>query len=138
MASTAISAQGTTFEVDDTNAGTADTPIANMYSYSGLDGEASEIDTTNLSSQAKEFRLGLVDNGGFNIEYHIDYDDEGQNALRAAGDNGTVKAFKLTLPNSKTLSFSGLVKNAKTLSGGVDAVLTGGASIRITGEVVQA
>lgn len=138
MASTAISAQGSTFEIDTDTQGTADTQIANMYSYSGLDGEASEIDTTNMDSTAKEFRLGLVDNGGFNIEFHPDYDDEGQNALRAAGLSGAVKAFVLTLPNTKTVSFNGLVKNASSINGAVDAVVTSSASIRITGAVTVA
>jgi hypothetical protein len=138
MPSTAISAQGSTFELDVSVPGTPDTVIENMFSYSGLDGEASEIEVTNLRSGAKEFKLGLKDNGGFNIEYHIDYDDPGQNNLRAAGESGDTKRFRLTLPNNKTLSFDGLVKNAEGISGGIDATVNGGASIRISGSVVKA
>jgi hypothetical protein len=138
MSSTAISAQGSDLEIDVTTPGTPDTVIANMFSFSGLDGEASEIDVTNLNSTAKEFKLGLKDNGGFNIEYHVDFDDAGQNDLRAAGVSGATKKFMLTLPNAKTLTFSGLVKNADSISGGVDATVNGGASIRITGAVVPA
>ncbi|MFT7372071.1 MAG: hypothetical protein ACI9T9_000752 [Oleiphilaceae bacterium] len=138
MPSTAISAQGSTFEIDVTTPGTPDTVVENMFSYSGLDGEASEIDVTNLNSTAKEFKLGLKDNGGFNIEYHIDYDDIGQNALRAAGVSGLTKRFTLTLPNNKNLTFNGLVKNADSISGAIDGTVNGGASIRITGAVVAA
>lgn len=138
MTSTAISAQGTTVKIDDTTEGTADVVIANIFSFSGLDGEASEIDVTNLSSTAKEYRLGLKDFGSFSLEYHPDYDDDGQNALRAAGISGAVKTFLITLPNAKTITFQGFVKNADSVSGGLDAVLTSSASIKITGSVAVA
>jgi hypothetical protein len=131
-----ISAQGSIFEIDISTPGTPDTEIENMISFSGFDGEPSEIEVTNLKSTAKEFKLGLVDNGGFNIEYHSDYDDPGQNELRAAGETGLSKKFKLTLPNGKTFTFSGLVKNAKGISGAIDAEVMGTCSIRITGSVV--
>lgn len=136
MASTAISAQGTTIEVDSTTPGTPDTEIGNVASFSGFDGEASEIDVTNLSSTAKEFNIGLKDFGAFSMEIHPDYDDAGQSELRSAGNS--VKTFRITLPNSKTLTFSGLVKNADALNGGVDAVLTGTVNIKVTGDVVVA
>lgn len=138
MASTAISAQGTTVQIDTTTPGTPDTAIANVFSFSGLDGEASEIDVTNLTSTAKEFRLGLKDYGGFSIEYHPDYSDSGQDTLRAAGVSGAQKTFRVTLPDATTLTFAGFVKNADSVSGGIDAVLTGSASIKITGDVTVA
>lgn len=137
MASTAISAQGATVAI---NTGTEGSPtwtlINNLSTFSGLDGEASEIDVTNLSSTAKEFRIGLKDFGGFNVEYHVDYDDVGQNALRGAGN--AVKEIQVTLPNAKTLTFDALIKNADSVSGGIDAVLTGSCSMKVTGDVVIA
>lgn len=138
MASTAISAQGSTLEIDTTTAGTPDTEIANIKSFSGFDGEASEIDVTNLSSTAKEFRVGLQDFGSFSFEWDVDFDDAGQNAVRAAQASGAVKTFVLTLPDSSTATFTGLVKNATSLSGGVDQVVTGSVNIKITGAVTFA
>lgn len=133
MASTAISAQGSTVEVDDTTEGTPDVVINNIASFSGFDGEASEIDATNLSSVAKEFKIGLKDFGSFSMEIHPDYDDAGQNVLRSAGNK--VKSFKATLPNGKVITFKGLVKNADSLNAGIDAVLTGTVTIKVTGAV---
>jgi len=136
MASTAINAQGTTIQVDDATQGTADVAIGNVASYSGLDGEASEIDVTNLTSTAKEFRLGLKDFGAFSMEIHPDFADAGQNVLRSAGTD--VKTFLVTLEDSTTLTFQGLVKNADSINGGIDAVITGTVSIKITGDVTVA
>lgn len=134
MASTAISAQGSTLEIDTTTPGTPDTEIANVKSFSGFDGEAGEIDVTNLSSTAKEFRIGLQDYGSFSMEWDVDFEDAGQNAVRAAQASGAVKTFVLTFPDGSTATFQGLVKNATSLSGGVDQVITGSVSIKITGE----
>lgn len=137
MASTAISAQGSTLMISSTSEGEASTPIGNMISFSGFDGEASEIDYTNLSSTAKESGLGLIDYGAFNVEWHIDYDDAGQTAARSAASSSEKRRFKLTLPNGKVRGFDGLVKNANSLNGAVDAALTGTLSVKITGPVVD-
>lgn len=138
MASTAISAQGTTLEIDTVTAGTPDTEIENVKSFSGFDGEAGEIDVTNLSSTAKEFRVGLQDFGSFSFEWDVDLAATGQDAVRAAQASGAVKTFRLTFPDASTATFSGLVKNATSMSGGVDQVLTGSVSIKITGAVTFA
>jgi hypothetical protein len=134
MTSTAISAQGATLMVGATGA-TPTTAVKNIKSYSGFDGEASEIDVTNLDSTSKEYRLGLQDFGSFTAEWNPDYTDAGQNEVRAAQASGAVKSFLLTLPNGNTLAFDGLVKNATSASGGIDATHDGSVSIRITGDV---
>jgi hypothetical protein len=114
------------------------TEVANVKTFSGFDGEAAEIDVTNLSSTAKEFRTGLQDFGSFSFDWDVDYANAGQNAVRAAQASGSVKDFKLTLPNASTASFTGLVKNATNVSGGVDQVVGGSVSIKITGTVTYA
>lgn len=114
------------------------TAIGNLISFDGFDGEASEIDTTNLSSTAKEFITGLQDFGGFSLEWDVDYADAGQAAMKAAQASGAIKNFKLTYPNDDTATFQGLVKNASKVSGGVDQKRSGGANIKITGAVTEA
>ena len=135
MASTAISSQGTTIEIDVAIQGTPDVEIANVKSFSGLDGESSEIDVSNLSSTAKEYRVGLKENGSFSLEWNPDYSDSGQNAVRAAEISGAQKAFLITLPNGVTLAFDGFVSSAGGISGGVDGVLDGSGSIKVSGAV---
>lgn len=133
MASTAIDAQGSTLKIDNATPGTADVAIENIKSFSGFDGEKTEIDVTNLDSTAKEYRLGLQDYGSFSFEWNPSYSATGQNVVRAAGS--TVKTFKLTLPNGTTADFQGIVKNGTAITGGVDNVIDGSVTIRITGAV---
>lgn len=135
MASAGISAQGTILEIDATVPGTADQAISDITTFSGFDGEASEVDTTSLESTAKEFILGLQDFGSFNVEMFPNYTDAGQNDLRAAATSGDLKTFKLTLPNATTVDFTAYVKNADSLSGGVDAAVTSSASLRVSGPI---
>lgn len=138
MASTAISAQGSTISI---NTGTSETPvwtpIKNVLSFEGFDGSASEIDVTDLSSTAKEFRLGLTDAGNFNFELNIDRADAGQVAVEAARVSGAVTGFQLELPNGDTATFDTLVKSTP-MSGGVDAVVKGSVQTKITGAVTWA
>lgn len=133
--STAISAQGTTFAIDTASSGSPTyTTIANVKTFSGFDGSSSEIDVTNLSSTAKEYRLGLEDNGQFTIDLDRDLSDAGQTALLAARDSQAAKGFKLLLSNGTYATFTGYVKKF-SMSGGVDQVVKGACDIRISGAV---
>lgn len=110
------------------------TVIAEVKSFSGFDGQASEIDVTNLASTAKEFRLGLVDEGGFSFEMNQVNADAGQAALRASKNAGTLKSYKLALPNGEVATFGAYAKSLPT-AGGVDNVLSSSVALRISGAV---
>lgn len=110
------------------------TAVANVKTYSGFDGSASEIDVTNLSSTAKEYRLGLTDPGQFSIEIDYDNANAGHIALRAKQVSGLLSNFKLTLPNAQNITFTGFVKKF-SLAGGVDAVAKTSVDIRISGAI---
>ncbi len=138
MASTAISAQGSSIAINTATTGEAVwTKIKNIISFTGFDGAASEIDVTDLDSTAKEFRLGLQDHGKFSFEMHIDRADPGQVALEAAHKAGKVVQLKLTLPNDETATFNVLVKSTP-ITGGIDAVLKGSVETRVTGDIAWA
>ena len=112
------------------------TTVNNLKTFSGFDGQAGEIDVTNLSSVAKEFRLGLTDPGHFQIEMDQDMADAGQLAMRAAQASGVIKSFKLVLPSgaTPTATFTAFVKSFST-SGGVDQVAKASSQLRISGAV---
>jgi len=132
-----VDTTGLAYTSGGTAAPVAYTQIKNLKSFNGFDGAASEIDVTNLDSTAKEFSLGLQDFGKLSININPDFDDAGQNAMRAAKADGTKKWFKLTLPNGRVASFQALVKSAPW-QGGVDQVIEGTVELRISGNVTVA
>jgi hypothetical protein len=116
------------------------TAVANVKSYTGFDGSASELDKTNLVSTAKEFMLGLVDPGQFSIEIDVDNNDAGQAALRAKLISGAITAFKLVLPGAVSLltyTWNGYVKKFDQ-KGGVDQIVKASVDIRNSGSVTLA
>jgi predicted secreted protein len=134
MSSTAQTAQGTVIAID-TGTGTPTwTPIVNVSDISGFDGKASEIDTTDLSSTAKERRLGLQDWGNVTLALNINLKDASHSALLAAKKAGTQKSFKVTLSDATTLAFSAFVATFP-ISAKVDGVYTGSVSLTITGDI---
>lgn len=110
------------------------TAIGNFNALSGFDGEASEIDVTNLASTAKEYVLGLTDNGKVGIDFQWDLNDAGQQALLAAKNSGAIQNFRLILPNGKTATFTAFVKSFP-VSLGVDQAIKSTAGLRISGPV---
>ncbi len=140
MAETAVTieSQGTIFAI---NTGTTLVPIwttiGGIKDFSGFGGSASVIDTTTLASEAKEKRMGLQDWGQFSINFNHDDTDDGQAALIEAKSTRELQGLKLTLSDDTTYSFSGYV-TSKPINGGVDTVVTGSATIEISGDVTTA
>jgi hypothetical protein len=129
-----IDTTGKTITASGTATPVTTTAIANIKDFSGFDGSASEIDVTNMSSSAKEFRLGLTDPGQFTINIDYDNSNAGHIALRARQVSGAISPFTLTLPNLAVITFFGFVKKF-SLAGGVDAVAKTAVDIRISGAV---
>lgn len=135
MPSSAISAQGSKFSINTgTDAVPAWTRVKNVKSYSGFDGSATELDTTDLDSEAKERLLGLQDWGSFSIDVNIDYADPGQAAMLASKKASTQKQYKLELPNGYTHTFLASVKSFP-IAGATDALLTNTIAMTISGDV---
>lgn len=124
-----------------TSGGTA-TPVVLIEtcqhkSYSGFDGQASEIDTTTLCSTAKEKALGLQDFGGMSADLNYVEDDAFQVAAKLAKADGLPRWFRLDKANGYKKVWKGLVRSFSD-SGSVDGTNTGTLSVTITGEVVEA
>tara|TARA_A100000171_G_C2140369_1_gene154928 strand:- start:1415 stop:1822 length:408 start_codon:yes stop_codon:yes gene_type:complete len=131
----AIDAQGVTITYEN-NLSAAQT-VGGVVSFSGLDGEAADIDITNLASTAKEFKQGLQDFGNFSMEVIRDYDDAGQAALLDAMDNQATREMVVTLPSGtlNVITFQAYVKSV-TLEGAVDDIVRGTINLKISGEPV--
>lgn len=113
------------------------TTINEVKTYSGLDGQASEIDVSDLNSAAKEIKMGLLDEGGFQFTMNRLPSDGGQQALLAARGASQLKQFQLVLPSGSPsiATFSAYVKQLP-IQGGVDAVNMSNVQLRISGAVV--
>lgn len=109
-------------------------------------GTAAEIDVSDLSSTAKEFVVGLADNGAFTFDVFYDPMDPGQINVETLRETGAIASWRLHIRNpigvgSPTgfvvLTFNGFVQTFPvTLA--VDAAVTGSVSVRITGAITKA
>lgn len=107
--------------------------VAEVTGVSGFDGEAGEIDVTNLRSTAKEYLVGLQDFGNVNLDVTLNNTDTGQALLRTIKASAAAKVFALTLSDAKVSSFVALVKSF-TFDASADQAVTGQVKLRVTGE----
>lgn len=135
MTSTALSAQGTKISI---NTGTAQTPtltqVTNVSDISGFDGKAAQIDTTNLSSTAKERMLGLQDWGSVTLATDINLKEASHAALLAAKKAGVPQSFTVELSDTSTITFNAFVSTFP-ISAKVDQVYKGNIVLDITGDI---
>lgn len=136
--STAISAQGTIVQIENNASPGEYVTINNVKSFSDLEGgSAGEIDVTDMTSTAKEFLVGLRDNGSVTLNVLHRRNDPGQMMVEDRREDGAVTGFKFTLPTLDVATFNGLVKKFSK-SGGVDQAVAGSIEIRVTGDVTWA
>jgi hypothetical protein len=136
MAATPILTQGITMTID--NSGGTPVTINGHRSISGLgSGEAGEIDVTTLASTAKEFMMGLQDNGSFTVSFIWNLDDSGQAELMTARAAQSQRTFILTLPSSTNNvgTMEVFVLSYGPTSIDPDGVVMGEAKFRVTGAI---
>jgi len=110
------------------------TAVGEVTSADGFDGQASEIDTTNLLSTAKEFLLGLQDFGGVNLGLFMKNTDTGQQKMRSLKTSASTGTFSITLSNGEIAAFQALVKQFSFQGITPDGAVTAQSALRVTGE----
>ena len=133
MSENALRAQGVVLQRGDGASTEVFTAVAEVTGWSGFDGEASEIDVTDLSSTKKELLLGLMDHGSFTFDGFLLPGDTPQDGLRSDRDSKAKSNFKLILTDdgSTEIPFSAYVKRF-SLTGQGDGAITFNCSLRIT------
>jgi hypothetical protein len=115
--------------------------IGQVMSISGPDGSVTEIDVTNLSSSAKEFIIGLPDEGSVSLEVSWDHASATaqHDTLWTARANATEENIQIFLTDSPntTLTFQAFV-TTYSISLGVDDKVAATIGLRITGAVTIA
>ena len=130
----AVSTAGFKLEIS-SDGGTTYTEIKQVVDIPDPNGEASDLDATNLASTSKEYIAGLRDSQSVSITGQRVATDAGQNTLRDhAGDVAPLK-FKATFPDGAILTFDATIKKFG-VTGGVDGVLMFASSIRPSGTPV--
>ncbi len=132
-----LESQGVTIGVGDTGSSPISyTDIGELTDINGPDGSAPEYDVTNLSSEAREYRMGLHDEGTISLSGFYDPNDTGQSECQTARKNRTKKAFKITEADSPPTehTFEGYVTGF-SMSRAVDQSVSLSIAIRITGDV---
>lgn len=97
-------------------------------------GQSDEIDVTVLASEAKEFTVGLADNGTFSMSGNWKADDAAQTVLRTARGDGEPRAFKTLFKDGTSSTFLGLVTQF-TWDAAPNGTVNGTFNVRITGAV---
>ncbi len=99
------------------------------------DAGADEIEVTTICSTAKEFEQGLSDSGTLQLDYNAAPNGTVETALRAAKISGAFVAFKIVFANSGgTVIMLGTVQS-QSLSGSVNDVWKGSATIKLSGPI---
>ena len=137
---TALKSQGVVLKRGDGGGPETFTAIGEVVSIGGLgSGSSTEIDVTNLSSTAKEFLLGLKDEGSVSLSLNLDTTDTMQTGLRGDWDAGTLRNFELDLTDSgpTTISFSAYVQTFP-ISMAVDDKISLEVTLRVSGPATWA
>lgn len=139
MSSNAIEAQGILIQRG-TGTGTITyTTIPEVKSFSGPGGSASVIDVTDLSSLAKEKRMGLADEGQLQLTINYIPDNAVHMALRADRAARTKTPFKMVFTDvgDTVWTFEAFVTGF-SVSGSVDGVVEAQVTLEITGAITEA
>lgn len=140
----AYESQGTIIYWSSAGSTSASTAAANaigeVVGFSGPSGQANAIDVTHLGSTAKEFMMGLRDEGEVTLDINFVPGDAGQIRLRTDRINRSLKKCVIKLNDSTTdaattkLTFDAYCLGL-TAQGSVDNALKGTVTVKINGGV---
>jgi hypothetical protein len=100
-------------------------------------GSNAKVDMTNLTSDWKEFLLGLPDPGSLTFQVDTNFGDAGQALLRAARIARTKCDFQVILPagTTPTATMQGYVSKFPVTIGGIDAPIQTHVECFMTGPI---
>ena len=139
MSSNALEAQGMLIKIGNGASPQVFTTISEIKTFSGPTGSAAVIDVTDLSSTAKEKRMGLADEGQLSFTINYIPDNTQHTLLRTRRASRDETDFKMVFTDdspSTTWSFSAFVTGF-AVSGAVDNVLEANVTLEITGSITQ-
>jgi predicted secreted protein len=139
MSSNALEAQGMLIKIGNGASPQVFNTISEIKTFSGPTGSAAVIDVTDLSSTAKEKRMGLADEGQLSFTINYIPDNTQHTLLRTRRASRDETDFKMVFTDdspSTTWSFSAFVTGF-AVSGAVDNVVEANVTLEITGSITQ-
>ena len=139
----AIKSQGTALYISNENAaltafsGATFALVGGVHSIGAPSGQAADIDTTNLLSTAKEYLIGLPDNGNIAIQMNALSGDAGHTVLINAVNDQNPRWLKIIWSNGDTWHIQVFVKDY-TWTAAVDGKIDAASSFRTSGPWVRA
>lgn len=140
MSSQALEAQGMELRIGNGASPEVFTAISEISTFSGPGGAATVIDVTDLSSLAKEKRMGLADEGQLSFTINYIPNDTQHSLLRTQRANRQETNFKLIFTDdspSTTWSFAAFVTGF-SVTAAVDGVVQANVTLEITGAISEA
>lgn len=116
---------------------TAEVTIGKLTSIGQISQTADEIDITTLDSTGayREYLQGFKDAGTLEVTGLYAPGDTSQQSFNTLYQNGKTVEWKITFPDSSTLTFNGFVSGVNYGPIEVDGVPGFGGTIRLTGPV---
>lgn len=139
MSSNALESQGMKLKIDLGSASpSVYTEIPDAKNINFRTGSATVIDTTDLSSTAKEKRMGLQDEGQCTFTLNFIPQEAAHAELLRAKSDRQQREFELELTDTPATRyrFAGFVLSVP-ISAGVDAVVESNVTVEITGSVTK-
>lgn len=136
---TDIKTQGTQLKIENAASPNEYTLIPGVYQISGLGGgEGQEIDVTDFDSSAKEYLIGLKDEGTLSFSMNYNPDNAQHILLETLRDSQASSGFQIVLAAGtlKTFTFDAFVKTID-LNLDADDAVRATVALRITGAVVK-
>lgn len=139
MSSSALVSQGMTIARGDAASPEVFTTISEVTSIAGPGGQAAVIDVTDLSSTAKEKRMGLPDEGQVTLGLAYIPTDTQHDQLRQDRNAQTEHNFRISFTDSPatTWTFGAFVIGLE-ISNEVDEVTRATLTLEVTGAITQA
>ncbi len=116
------------------------TTIGEVTNVSGPDESTDSIEVTSFDSLAKEFVSALADSGQVQFDMNFVGVDAKQQALRADLRAGTLRNFKIIIPDDavetacSTVAFAGHVTNLSGPKAGANAAITQSCTVKVSGQ----
>jgi predicted secreted protein len=140
MASKATVARAVKLQRGDGGGTEVFTTIAEVTNVSGPNESAEQIEVTSFDSTAREFKAAIPDSGEVTFEMQFIGENAQQQGLRADLRAGTVRNFKLIIPD-RTLendcsrcSFSAIITDLSGPQAAVGAAFTQSCTLKVSGQ----